>query len=184
VKVKSSLNERIDFYGLQKMAPEFPKIAKAMKKYAPTTMDEFYKKVRANSETYAHFSSEEQINTAKTAQLQHWQDIFELGLNENYAERAAYIGDVHARIGLEPKWYIGGYATILADIIESIMSSSPFNHLPGQRGLAKTITTLGCTTSKVGSKSVVSKWCHGPTRSALARAVGCPATTTTPINTP
>lgn len=38
----------------------------------------------------------------------------------NYYESVRRIGAVHARIGLDPRWYIGGYALVLEEVIAAI----------------------------------------------------------------
>jgi hypothetical protein len=47
----------------------------------------------------------------------HWVNIADGNFNEEYVGKVRTIGTVHARIGLEPQWYIGGYAIILDHLI-------------------------------------------------------------------
>jgi methyl-accepting chemotaxis protein len=59
---------------------------------------------------------------AKTAQLGHWSHISDGNFDDAYAEKVRTIGKVHAHIGLEPKWYIGGYAIIMDHLIQSAVA--------------------------------------------------------------
>jgi methyl-accepting chemotaxis protein len=43
------------------------------------------------------------------AQVSHWRALFSGAFDESYAERVRKIGHTHCRIGLSPRWYIGGY---------------------------------------------------------------------------
>ncbi len=61
-----------------------------------------------------------QVDRLSKAQLRHWQALFSGRFDETYVASARAIGLAHVRAGLEPGWYIGGYATILDGIIESI----------------------------------------------------------------
>jgi methyl-accepting chemotaxis protein len=83
-------------------------------------MARFYDRVRATPATAALFSSEQHVKTAKDAQQRHWEAILTGEYDERYVASVKTIGQVHARIGLEPRWYIGGYALILEGLVEFI----------------------------------------------------------------
>jgi methyl-accepting chemotaxis protein len=84
----------------------------------PKGLDKFYAKVRSTPETSRFFSSDAHVAGAKQAQLGHWANIAKGDFSARYAENVRAIGTVHARIGLEPRWYIGGYAIILDHLIK------------------------------------------------------------------
>jgi methyl-accepting chemotaxis protein len=86
--------------------------------------------------------SQEAMNGARRAQVAHWGHLFTGRPTPEYAVRAQHIGKVHSKIGLEPRWYIGGYANVLADIIVHLVKSSPYGRLPGMDRLAKTLVAL------------------------------------------
>jgi len=114
------------FYELgQRDWERLPKIAAAIERYAQDALGRFYQKIAATSETARHFSSRSAMDGAKSKQLEHWRHLFGGKPGEAYLQRAHTIGLVHARIGLEPQWYIGGYATILAEVISGIIESAP-----------------------------------------------------------
>lgn len=88
----------------------------------PIALDVFYEQVRKTPETNHFFSSEPKIAHAKQAQQNHWKNISSANFDQNYAEKVHTIGSVHAKIGLEPRWYIGGYAIVLDHLIRSIVN--------------------------------------------------------------
>lgn len=47
------------------------------------------------------------------AQKSHWEKLFTNGFDQEYRESINRIGHVHCRIGLQPRWYIGGYTFVL-----------------------------------------------------------------------
>jgi len=49
----------------------------------------------------------------KGAQSRHWKLLFEGHFDESYMKAVNTIGQVHFRIDLEPRWYIGGYNYVL-----------------------------------------------------------------------
>lgn len=85
-------------------------------------LDAFYKKLRETPDVKKFFSSEDHIQRAKGAQLGHWNSISSGQFDAQYVNQVRTIGSVHARIGLEPQWYIGGYAIIIEHLIKSIVS--------------------------------------------------------------
>lgn len=88
----------------------------------PIALDSFYEQVRKTPETSSFFPTESKIGHAKHAQQDHWKNISSANFDQKYAEKVHIIGSVHARIGLEPRWYIGGYAIVLDHLIRSIIS--------------------------------------------------------------
>lgn len=46
------------------------------------------------------------------AQIKHWERLFSGRFDEDYFASSARIGLAHARIGLEPSWYIGAYQQV------------------------------------------------------------------------
>ncbi|WP_445945064.1 protoglobin domain-containing protein [Rhizobium sp. CB3060] len=90
----------------------------------PRGLDKFYAELRRTPEVKRFFSSDEHIARAKGAQLGHWENISNGNLNEDYVGKVRTIGKVHAQIGLEPQWYIGGYAIVLDHLISRAVEES------------------------------------------------------------
>ncbi|WP_337183648.1 globin-coupled sensor protein [Shinella sp.] len=122
------LNERLRFVDLDTDQRE------ALLRALPTisasldgALDTFYRKARATPETARFFSSEAHVQSAKGRQVKHWELIASAKFDANYVDAVTTIGRTHARLGLEPRWYIGGYALILEAIVESVIAK----HLEG-----------------------------------------------------
>lgn len=114
----TSTVNRTQFFGVEDNDyRRFPAIRQALRRLAPGALAKFYAKVRRTPHTAAFFSSEQMIEHAKSKQIEHWDGLFSGRLNGTYYAKAETIGNVHARIGLEPTWYIGGYASVLEEII-------------------------------------------------------------------
>lgn len=73
--------------------------------------------------------------------MDHWRQLFSRPLDESYMGRAEKIGHIHAKIGLEPTWYIGAYALMLEKVINHILRQGPLAALLARR-LGKVIGTL------------------------------------------
>ncbi len=71
-------------------------------------------------ETARHFGSQTHMDQAKQAQLRHWATIAQATFDESYVRAVTKIGETHNRIGLEPRWYIGGYSTLLSGLLRAV----------------------------------------------------------------
>ena len=109
---RSSLAQRLSFYRIDAKDEGFAQLSAALDRFGKAGLDHFYENVLATPETARFFGDRKAVDRAHAAQTRHWKSIFTHGLNEDYVASTKRIGDVHAKIGLEPKWYIGGYANI------------------------------------------------------------------------
>jgi methyl-accepting chemotaxis protein len=138
-----SLHERLDYYGLAAIEPAtLNGVGKALKRRLDPALDGFYRIIAARPELSAHFENPQQMQRAKNLQAEHWQAVFRDGVDERFFNRAARIGNVHARIGLEPKWYVGAYGLILENLISAIVAPGWRRWLPWRRAQARQLTAL------------------------------------------
>lgn len=87
----------------------------------PIALEKFYTQVRRTPKVRRFFSSDSQIDHAKHAQQMHWKRISSARFDDEYVEKVRTIGSVHARIGLEPSLYIGGYGIVLDHLIHAVI---------------------------------------------------------------
>ena len=83
----------------------------------PVALDKLYAQVRLTDEVSRMFATDDHIGRARGAQTSHWKNIANGEFNDDYAANVRRIGATHARLGLEPRWYIGGYSIILDHLI-------------------------------------------------------------------
>ncbi|WP_333586491.1 globin-coupled sensor protein, partial [Phenylobacterium sp.] len=89
----------------------------------PPALDAFYDQVRATPETRRFFAGEEHISSARTRQIGHWQSIAAGRFDADFTAAVTKVGETHARIGLEPRWYIGGYALVLEHLLGELIDA-------------------------------------------------------------
>lgn len=109
----------------------------------PKALDSFYEQVRKTDEMRAFFSSENHIAHAKAAQQEHWKSISSARFDPTYAAKVNAIGTVHAKIGLEPRWYIGGYAVVMDHLIHAIIKDMPLKTGLFSKGKKMVAQSLG-----------------------------------------
>ena len=90
----------------------------------PPILDEFYIHIAGFPETAKHFPSSTIAKHAKEMQIRHWATIASAEFDETYVASVNKIGEVHNRIGLEPRWYIGGYSFVLSRLLKVIEHKS------------------------------------------------------------
>ncbi|WP_338333168.1 globin-coupled sensor protein [Acetobacter sp. LMG 32666] len=131
----SDLDSRRHFMGLKETDCETLRSIKTIiDNELPQALDAFYAQVRQTPETRGFFTSETHIEHAKGAQKEHWKNISSANFGREYAQNVSRIGSIHAQIGLEPRWYIGGYAIVMDHLIHAIvMNAFPKGGLFGKK---------------------------------------------------
>jgi methyl-accepting chemotaxis protein len=76
----------------------------------------FYKQVQHWPQLAKMFHGQVGMDRASKAQGEHWLKLFSGRFDDDYAASVRRIGLMHSRIGLEPRWYIGGYSFILGQL--------------------------------------------------------------------
>jgi methyl-accepting chemotaxis protein len=82
----------------------------------PKLLERFYAHMAANPDTRAMLSGVP-LDHLKSAQSRHWTSLFAGTFDEAQLDRTVAIGTTHQRIGLEPRWYIGGYALAMTELM-------------------------------------------------------------------
>jgi methyl-accepting chemotaxis protein len=106
--------EEVDRAAMRRILPE---IEAAM----PALVDAFYDNVRRWPGLSRMLKGGELIPRLKGAQVGHWRALFGGPLDDAFFERATRIGAAHERIGLEPRWYLGGYAMMLDGLFKAVL---------------------------------------------------------------
>lgn len=136
------LKDRIGFYELERNQDSFARLERLLERSVDAGLEQFYEKLTGTPELQRFFASRDRITHARSAQRDHWIQLFRKGLDQSYVDRTRIIGNTHARIGLEPKWYIGGYALIMEHLINGMMLRGFARFMPGRRRMAKDLVAL------------------------------------------
>lgn len=117
------LQDRLDFMGFDGEAQAALRALKpSIASFIGPALDAFYAKAAAAPETGRMFRDPRHMESAKNRQIAHWEEVASAEFGAEYAERVRTIGRTHARLGLEPRWYIGGYALITEKLIHSVIA--------------------------------------------------------------
>ena len=140
------LAERLDFIGVR------PEHRAALQGFAPTVqaampkiLEGLYSKICANAELAGMFANAAAMERAAGAQTRHWLALFSGRYDQAYLDSAQKIGQVHSRIGLEPRGFIGGYAFVLQEVL-ALAATHTISRWRRDSGTATLITLLAAIT--------------------------------------
>lgn len=80
---------------------------------------------------------------AKEMQLKHWAIIMEGRFDESYEASVTKIGEIHNKLGLEPRWYIGGYNALVSGLVEAVAVRMPASTFDRQAAKKRTALQTG-----------------------------------------
>ena len=99
----------------------FPAVRRAIERHAPAALVALYRHIADTAAIRGLFQSQARMDHARDKQLEHWRKLFSGPIDRSYAAAATNIGQIHARIGLAPTWYISGYARMLEHVLPKVM---------------------------------------------------------------
>ncbi|MEG3147132.1 globin-coupled sensor protein [Sphingomonas sp. RT2P30] len=101
-----------------------------VRKIIGSALARFYAQARITPATSAFFKDDAHMARASAAQEAHWLRIAGGRFDDEFHASVRRVGSVHARIGLEPRWYIGAYALVLEELLKGIAREhSPLRRL-------------------------------------------------------
>jgi len=133
-----ALRDRLEFIGLDE--PTLARVRQASKnieQHLPVALDRFYERLAKVPAVASFFEGSPQMDRAKSRQLDHWRAICEGRFDGDYLQSSEKVGLRHARIGLEPRWYVGGYALILETLVEGLVGDLVAANMPAKRGFGQ-----------------------------------------------
>lgn len=120
---KRNLAGRLEFIGFDEQAcATMRELSSTIEESIEAALDTFYGKLKGTPETAAFFRSDAHLQGARKRQSQHWSIVASGNYDERFVDGVLAVGKTHARIGLEPRWYIGGYAILVEQLIHAVIT--------------------------------------------------------------
>ncbi|MBO3758826.1 globin-coupled sensor protein [Ciceribacter sp. L1K22] len=117
-----ALSERLAFLDLdEKSCETLTELRPTLDTELGPVLDAFYAKVGAHPRLARFFRDGSHMAAAKNAQVGHWGKVASGRFDRAYVDGVTSIGRAHARTGLEPRWYIGGYSMLLVGLIDRVL---------------------------------------------------------------
>lgn len=102
-----------------------------------TALNEFYETLSRSPDVDRLFRDDRHRDHAKQHQIAHWQRILSGRFDAQYFENVRRIGEVHCEIGLEPRYYVAGYAGIASALVCGAVLSGQGEGLLGRRDMPR-----------------------------------------------
>jgi len=102
-----------------------------------TALNEFYETLSRSPDVDRLFRDDRHRDHAKQHQIAHWQSILSGRFDAQYFENVRRIGEVHCEIGLEPRYYVAGYAGIASALVCGAVRSGQGEGLLGRRDMPR-----------------------------------------------
>ena len=121
------IEERLRFLEIdQEVIEELHNAKQFLEPELDRMLEEFYSHLLDEPQVKAVFADDKAIERARAAQKNHWlQTLFGGKFKSAYFDKAERIGRAHARVGLTPNWYIGGYSKMLVQFVQHIVVVAP-----------------------------------------------------------
>ena len=147
-----AIGQRLDFIGLDaETRAALARLQPFIGEHIGPALDAFYARVKTTPEVRRFFRDDSHIAGAHARQGDHWRIIASGKFDESYVRGVRTIGETHARIGLEPRWYIAGYALILERLLRDLIDERWGRRglLAGRRGAEETGAAAGALVKAV-----------------------------------
>ena len=144
-QTNNALRQRLDFIELDDEARKnLRELRPAISELLGDALDKFYGKLAKTPAVAGFFSNKAHMGHAKKRQQEHWGNLSGGNFDESYVNGVAAVGRTHARIGLEPRWYIGGYALVMSELVRGLMEKQWPSLFARQQGkaLAEKLTAV------------------------------------------
>ena len=117
----SDLQRRLAIAGITpEVSSALQEMAPVLKKVLAKVLPAFYDHIAKNPEINHFFPNDSVKAHASKMQINHWELILSGEFGEDYLSSVRKIGATHARIGLEPKWFIAGYSFLVAETLPEL----------------------------------------------------------------
>ncbi|SCA56406.1 putative Methyl-accepting chemotaxis protein [Candidatus Terasakiella magnetica] len=122
---KNDIEKRLEFLRIDSQAKKSMQgFFNQIEGELPSIVNEFYDHLEGFEETKVILKSHKPREELSKTQISHWESMFSGKYDDEYLNRARQIGRVHDVIGLEPRWYLGGYFLFLEKLIGSFLKKN------------------------------------------------------------
>ena len=115
----SNIDTRLSFLRIDaKRRADLAEAWKLVEPELPRLLELFYRHLDGFPDTRDMLASHARggVDYLKKRQGEHWRRLFSGRFDQEFVSGVRRVGEAHARIGLEPRWYLGGYAMVLCEI--------------------------------------------------------------------
>jgi len=132
--IAEELAGRLEFIGLDAAALDSIRLIEPIvARHLPVALERFYRKLAVVPAVSRFFDGMPQMDRARGSQNTHWSALARGEMDDAYLASSRRVGLRHATIGLEPRWYVGGYGLIVETIVQGVIDDWFKEHRPPVR---------------------------------------------------
>lgn len=123
----ANLQERLGFLQLDPAHDSnFKPFAQFLLTQVPPILDRFYTHLMSVGVLRDKIGNPTRIEQLKALQIAHWTQMLTDQSSGGYLHSACHIGQLHQKIGLEPRWYIAAYCFVLNEFTAMALKKAGF----------------------------------------------------------
>src|SRR6185437_3453739 len=117
---QQDLAERLEFMGIdQEARAALQKLKPLIDQAVSPAFGVLHENIKANPAARKFIADGLDLAAVRGRQEFHFKTLASGEFSDQYASAVRKVGETHARIGLEPRWHIGGYALVLEQLIHA-----------------------------------------------------------------
>ena len=129
------LGPRLAFIGFdERQRAPLQELGRELEPLVAAAHKRLYDKIAETPALRHYFRDAQHMSAARNLQDQHWKRLWSGRFDQDYLESVRRVGKVHAKIGLEPQWYVGSYAIVVDQLIHDYLGSQPQGWLSRGKG--------------------------------------------------
>jgi methyl-accepting chemotaxis protein len=120
--MQDTLQGRLDYLGLDQQARAgLERLRPAVEAHLPAALDRLQSRVGMIPTPVRFLFGREQIESGPARQAAQFRAVLTGNVNEETAEASTRLGQRHARLRIDPRWHLGGYAVMLETVIRGVI---------------------------------------------------------------
>ena len=133
--MQDTLGQRLAFVGLDsnveaRLAP----IADLVERHVEIALERFTAQVATSPSAARFLYGRDRLESNGDGLAEHWRALAGGRFDAGFAEAARRIGLRHARIGLETRWHVGSYASLVDALVKGVIQDGMAAGLQSRRG--------------------------------------------------
>ncbi len=119
---QNDISDRLDFLGLDAASrAHLAGLESLVAAEIEPALAALYRRVERFPTTRDFFATPAVTAHARARQADHWRLLAAAAFDPSYVRAVRRIGETHARLGLSPQWYIGGYGVVAEHLLRVIL---------------------------------------------------------------
>ncbi|WP_338721199.1 protoglobin domain-containing protein [Devosia sp. XK-2] len=133
--MQDTFQQRLDFVGLGgDVASRLAPISPLIERHIERALQSFNAQVATTPSAARFLYGRDRIETNGEGLAEHWRALAQGRFDNHFAEAAQRMGLRHARIGLEPRWHVGSYASLVDTLVRGIIQDGMAAAVEDRRG--------------------------------------------------